>query len=214
MAAGTGSRDRIRIVIADDHPVVREGLRAVICQAPDMDVVGEAADGNEAIEVCRRLAPDVLLSDLRMPGMNGHEITARMPDVAPRTRVMVLTVFDGHEDIYRAVQAGALAYVLKGAPKEELLAAIRTVADGRRYVPPPVAARLAERVYTPELTERELEVLQEIGAGKSNKQIAAELNMGMRTVKAHLNAAFRKLGVKDRTEALAVAVKRGIVRLK
>lgn len=204
----------IRIVIADDHFVIREGLRAVLSQVHDMKIVGEGATGQEAVEICRRFKPDVLVSDLRMPGLDGHQVIPAVMEVSPTTRVMVLTVFDGHEDIYRAVQVGALAYVLKGASREELLDAIRTVYAGRRYVPPAVAARLAERVYSPHLTDRERQVLQEIAAGRSNKQVAAGLQMGMRTVKAHLNAAFRKLGVKDRTEALAVAIRRGIVKLR
>ena len=204
----------IRILIADDHPVVREGLAAMIERRPDMTVVAEAATGREAVAAYRAAQPDVVLMDLRMPDMTGVEAIGAIRGEFPGARIIVLTTYDGDEDIYRGLQAGARAYLLKDAPRDELLDAIRAVHAGQTRIPPAVAARLAERVLAgPELTARELEVLQGIVAGRSNKEIGAALGISEGTVKAHVNNILGKLGVADRTQAVTTALQRGIVHL-
>jgi DNA-binding NarL/FixJ family response regulator len=201
----------IRIVVADDHPVVREGLAAIIRRQSDMAVVGEAADGREALDLCLAHHPDVVLMDLRMPVMDGVAATEAIQRSAPRTRVLVLSTYDGEEGIYQALRAGAKGYLLKDACREDLLEAIRAVHAGRRRVPPTVAARLAERVGAPELTPREKDVLALIVRGKSNKEIGQALDIAEGTVKGHVNNILGKLGVSGRTEAAISAVQRGIV---
>jgi len=204
----------IRILIADDHPVVREGVAAMIERRPDMTVVAEAATGREAVAAYRAAQPDVVLMDLRMPEMTGVEAIGAIRGEFPGARIIVLTTYDGDEDIYRGLQAGARAYLLKDAPRDELLDAIRAVHAGQSRIPPAVAARLAERVLAgPQLTPRELEVLRGIVAGRSNKEIGAALNIGEGTVKAHVNNILGKLGVNDRTQAVTTALQRGIVHL-
>ncbi|HEX6605668.1 MAG TPA: response regulator transcription factor [Chloroflexia bacterium] len=204
----------IRVLIADDHPVVREGVAAMIERRPDMTVVGEAATGREAVAAYRAAQPDVVLMDLRMPDMTGVEAIGAIRGEFPGARIIVLTTYDGDEDIYRGLQAGARAYLLKDAPRDDLLDAIRAVHAGQSRIPPAVAARLAERVLAgPELTARELEVLQGIVAGRSNKEIGAALGISEGTVKAHVNSILGKLGVADRTQAVTTALQRGIVHL-
>jgi two-component system, NarL family, response regulator len=204
----------IRVLIADDHPVVREGVAAMIERRPDMTVVGEAATGREAVAAYRAAQPDVVLMDLRMPDMTGVEAIGAIRGEFPGARIIVLTTYDGDEDIYRGLQAGARAYLLKDAPRDDLLDAIRAVHAGQSRIPPAVAARLAERVLAgPELTARELEVLQGIVAGRSNKEIGAALGISEGTVKAHVNNILGKLGVNDRTQAVTTALQRGIVHL-
>ena len=204
----------IRILIADDHPVVREGVAAMIERRPDMTVVAEAATGREAVAAYRAAQPDVVLMDLRMPEMTGVEAIGAIRGEFPGARIIVLTTYDGDEDIYRGLQAGARAYLLKDAPRDELLDAIRAVHAGQSRIPPAVAARLAERVLAgPQLTPRELEVLRGIVAGRSNKEIGAALSIGEGTVKAHVNNILGKLGVNDRTQAVTTALQRGIVHL-
>ena len=204
----------IRILIADDHPVVREGVAAMIERRPDMTVVAEAATGREAVAAYRAAQPDVVLMDLRMPEMTGVEAIGAIRGEFPGARIIVLTTYDGDEDIYRGLQAGARAYLLKDAPRDELLDAIRAVHAGQSRIPPAVAARLAERVLAgPQLTPRELEVLRGIVAGQSNKEIGAALSIGEGTVKAHVNNILGKLGVNDRTQAVTTALQRGIVHL-
>ena len=204
----------IRVLIADDHPVVREGLAAMIGRQPGLVVVGEAATGQQALELFCRQAPDVTLMDLRMPGMSGVEAIAAIRQESPTARIVVLTTYDGDEDIVRALRAGAKAYLLKDTPRDELLETIRAIHAGQTRLPPPVAAKLAERVATgAELTDRESEVLGLIAAGKSNKEIAAALNITEGTVKAHVNNILGKLGVSDRTQAVITALRRGIVQL-
>lgn len=205
---------RIGILIADDHVLVREGLRAVIARQPDMQVVGEAATGDEALRECRDKRPDVLLVDLSMPGMSGHSVAAAVRSQAPPTRIVVLTIHDEEEDIYRALHAGAHGYVVKSAPTDELLAAIRAVHAGKRFISPIAAASLAERITNDSLSDRELEVLRHIAEGESNKQIAAALHLAPRTIKGHIESMFHKLAVSDRTRALVVAVRRGLIRLR
>ena len=204
----------IRVLLADDHPVVREGLAAMISRQPGLAVVGEAATGQQALELFRREAPDVTLMDLRMPGMSGVEAIAAIRQESPTARIVVFTTYDGDEDIVRALRAGAKAYLLKDTPRDELLETIRAIHAGQTRLPPSVSAKLAERVASgAELTDRELEVLGLIAAGKSNKEIGAALNITEGTVKAHVNNILGKLGVSDRTHAVITALRRGIVQL-
>jgi two-component system NarL family response regulator len=204
---------RIRVLLVDDHPVVRDGLRALLAAAPDIEVVGEAADGRAAIAAWRECLPDVTLMDLRMPGMDGVDAIAAILRTSPGARIIVLTTFDGDEDIHRALRSGAKAYLLKDAFGEEILAAVRTVHLGRRHVPPTVAARLAERPFGRDLTDREIEVLELIARGRGNREIGQELAIAEGTVKAHVNSILSKLSAQDRTEAAMIALKRGIIRL-
>jgi two-component system NarL family response regulator len=201
------------VLIADDHPIVREGLRAVIDDQPRMRVVAEASTGAEAVELAAKHRPDVLLLDLRMPELGGVEAIQAIRAEWPEARILVLTTYDGDEDIYRALQAGALAYLLKGTSRVELLEAIRAVGRGQRLVPPTVAAKLAERVAGQELTARELDVLRLIVAGRSNKEIGEDLALAEGTVKFHVNNLLGKLGVADRTQAATEALRRGLVHL-
>jgi DNA-binding NarL/FixJ family response regulator len=202
----------LRVLIVDDHLVVREGLRAILDRQPDMAVVAEAGDGGQAIDLFERHRPDLTLMDLRLPGKSGVEVTAEIRQRYPQARIVVLTVFDGDEDIYRALQAGARSYLLKSASHEELLSTLRAVAAGGRPLPPAVAERLIQRFEHSELTPRELDVLGLIAAGKSNKRIAALLGVGEGTVKTHVNRILAKLGVEDRTQAATQALRRGLIR--
>ena len=203
----------IRVLVIEDHPVVRQGLVALLSNAPDIEVVGSASDGLEGIQVFRSARPDVTLMDLQMPSLGGVEAIQRMRKEWPDARFIVLTTFDGDEDIYRAMQAGAKAYLLKGMEVEELLAAIRTVHTGRASVSSSIAEKLAQRVGSQDLTAREVEVLERIVAGRANKEIANDLNISEATVKSHVNSLLGKLGVDDRTHAAVVALRRGIVHL-
>lgn len=185
----------------------------MIARRTDMQVVAEAADGAQAVELSRTHRPDVILMDLRMPNLGGVDAIAQIRSDRPEARVIVLTTYDGDEDIYRALRAGAMAYLLKDTPRDELLDTIRAVHAGQKRIPPDVAAKLAERVFAPELTERELDVLKLIVAGKSNKEIGAALSISEGTVKVHVNSILGKLGVSDRTQAVMAALQRGIVHL-
>lgn len=204
----------VRILIADDHPIVREGLHAVVSDQPDMIVVGQAATGAEAVDLALSLRPDVVLLDLRMPELNGVDAIAAIRAGWPEARVLVLTTYDGDEDIYRALQAGAQAYLLKDTPRAELLEAIRAVARGQKRIPPEVAARLVQRIGGPTLTEREVDVLRLMAKGGSNKDIGAALHISEGTVKFHVNNILGKLGVDDRTQAVTIALQRGIIHLE
>ena len=203
----------IRILIADDHPIVRAGLRALIEDRPGLQVVAEAATGVEAVELALRHRPDILLLDLRMPALDGVAALEAIRREWPAARVIVLTTYDDDEDIYRALQVGARAYLLKDTPWSELLETIVAVQRGQRRIPPAVAARLAARVGLPELTEREREVLRLIVGGSSNKGIAAALSITEGTVKYHVNNILAKLGAADRTAAALAALRRGLVHL-
>lgn len=208
----TGSQ--VRIVLADDHPVVREGLAAMLSGQPDFDVVGEAADGVAAAALVRELGPDVLLTDLRMPVMDGVALTAEVARVAPSVRVLVLTTYDSDADIVRAVEAGATGYVLKDTPAAQLFDAIRSTAKGETVLAPTVAAKLVSRLRAPvaeALTPREIEVLAQVARGRSNAEAGRALFIGEATVKTHLLRVFAKLGVDDRTAAVTVAMQRGIL---
>ena len=203
----------IRILVAEDHHVVRQGLVALIKTVPDMTVVGEAADGAQAVELFRKCRPDVTIMDLRLPVMSGVEAITAIRREFPSARVLVLTTFDGDENIFRALQAGARGYLLKDMFGEELREAIRGVHAGKTRIPPPIAQRLAERMGGPSLTHREIEVLKLIVAGKSNKDIGNDLSISEATVKTHINSILGKLGVSDRTQAATTALQRGIVEL-
>jgi two-component system NarL family response regulator len=209
------SDKKIRVLIVDDHRVVRVGLRAIIDAEPDMEVVGEAADGPSALVAYAEHKPDITLLDLRMPGMKGPELLVELRKRDPEATVIVLTSYDADEDVYRAVQAGARGYLLKGTlPDGVLEAAIRKVHAGQRLLAPEAAARLADRLTSPALTPREVAVLELVAQGKSNKEIGTVLSLAEGTVKTHLKRIYEKLGVGDRTEAALVAVQRGIVTLR
>ncbi len=208
------SDQRLRVLIAEDQAIVRDGLAALVSYQPDMEVAGCAPDGAEAVRLYKELRPDVTLMDLRMPRMGGVEAIEAIRVADPEARVLVLTTYDGDEDVYRALQVGASAYLLKDAETQELIGAIRTVAMGGRHIQPTIAQRLADRAMSgPPVTEREIEVLRLVAAGMTNKEIASTLFIAEGTVKTHLNSIHEKLGVRDRTEAVMVAVRRGILRL-
>jgi two-component system NarL family response regulator len=203
----------IRVLVADDHPVVCMGLSAMIAGQRDMTVVAQAADGLEAVELYRKHLPDVTLMDLRMPRMGGVEAIRAIRQEFPESSFIVLTTYQGDEDIHKALQAGAQAYLLKGMPHGELLEAIRSVHAGRRYLPQSVLKSLAERPPGPELSPRELGILKLIVRGMSNKEIAHTLNIMEGTVKWHVNIILGRLNVSDRTQAAVAALQRGIVEL-
>jgi two-component system NarL family response regulator len=205
--------ESIQIMVVDDHHIVRQGLVALIATIPDMKVIAEAADGIQAIEMYRKHRPDITLMDLRLPNKNGVDAIAQIRAEFPPARVIVLTTFDGDEDIYRALQAGAKGYLLKGMNADELTQAIRAVHAGKSRIPAVVAERLAERMGGPSLTGRELDVLKRIVGGRSNKEIAGDLFISEATVKTHINSILSKLGVSDRTQAATTALQRGIVHL-
>lgn len=204
----------IRVLIADDHPIVREGLRNLVTLDPGMHVVAEAADGQETVRLATSLKPDIALVDLRMPGMDGVEALAAIRERAPEVRTVVLTTFSGDEDVYRAFRAGAKAYLLKDASRDELLSCIRAVHDGRSWVSSVAVEGLAAHIESSPLTPRERDVLRLVVAGQGNKEISARLRIAEGTVKAHVNRILHKLGVATRTEAVTAALRRGIVRLE
>ena len=204
---------KIRILVVDDHHVVRQGLVSLINSVEDMDVVGEAADGRKGVELHRLHSPDVTIMDLRLPVLSGVEAIQEIRRHTPQARVIVLTTFDGDENIYRALQAGARGYLLKDMFGDELMDAIRAVHAGKTRIPPAVAQRLAERIGGQDLTSRELDVLRLIVAGMSNKEIGNQLHISEATVKTHINNLLGKLGVSDRTQAATTAIQRGLVEL-
>jgi DNA-binding NarL/FixJ family response regulator len=206
----------IRLLVADDHPVVRDGLRAMLATQPDMELVGEAATGTQAVAHARALRPDVVLMDLQMPELDGPAAIATLREQAPEVRVLVLTTYGTDADITRAVDAGATGYLLKDAPREQLFGAIRAAAKGESVLSPSVATRVLGRMRAPAeeaLSPRELEILQAVARGLSNKDIGRRLFVSEATVKTHLLRIFGKLGVDDRTAAVTVALERGIIRL-
>jgi DNA-binding NarL/FixJ family response regulator len=203
--------ERIRVMLVEDHQVVRQGLVALLSAAEDIEVVGSVGDGLEAVERFGTVLPDVTLMDLQMPKLGGVETIRRIRERFTDARFIVLTTFDGDEDIYRALQAGARAYLLKGMQLDDLLATIRAVHAGRLHVPAEVAEKLAQRVSGQDLTARELGVLERIVAGRANKEIASDLCISEATVKTHVNSLLGKLGVADRTHAATVAIQRGLV---
>lgn len=201
------------ILLADDHPILREGLALILDNQTDMTVVGEASNGREAVEVFRQLQPDVTVMDLRMPEMSGVEALTAIRAEFSTACIILLTTYDGDEDIYRGLRAGAKSYLLKDASTQEILSAIRQVCTGKNHIPPAVGARLAERAQMPELTDRERFVLQQMAKGQSNQEIGVTLRIAESTVKTHVNSILSKLGVGDRTQAAIVALKRGIAKL-
>jgi DNA-binding NarL/FixJ family response regulator len=206
-------RRKIRVLIVDDHAMMRLGLAEAINGERDMILAGEASNGRHAIESYRELQPDVVTMDFQMPGMDGAEATTQLRAQFPDARIVVLSVFEGEEDIWRAVQAGAMGYVLKSAEVEDVLEAIRHVVAGDTYFPVSIASKLAARQTRDTLTARESQVLRHIVAGLSNKEIAATLHTSEATVKLHISNTLAKLSVADRTQAAIVAVQRGIVHL-
>ena len=204
---------KIGILVADDHFIVRMGLIALVNTEPNMVVVAEAADGNQAVDLFGKHHPHLVLMDLRMPIKDGIEATIEIRARDPAARVLMLTTFDGDTDIHKALQAGAQGYVLKNATGQELIPAIQAVAAGQRWIPKEVAKRLASRKLFEELTSREVQVLQLLGKGLANKQIGDMLNITEHTVKDHLKSVFGKLQVVDRTEAVTAAIHRGIIHL-
>jgi len=207
------SPERARVVVVDDHALLRTGVANIINQEPDLEVVGEAADGLEAVRAFERLRPDVMLLDLRMPVMEGVEAVRQIRERDPQARVIILTTYDTDEDIARALRAGAKAYVLKDISADALVACIRDVLAGKTYIAPAAAAKLAEGVARVQLTPRELSTLRLMADGRTNKEIGGHLGISERTVKTHLGHLFEKLGVTTRTEAVRVATRRGLVRM-
>jgi two-component system NarL family response regulator len=206
-------KPNIRILIADDHTVVREGLVSLIKRKNDMSVVGESSNGREAVDLWKKHRPDITLLDLRMPELDGVGAIKEIRGIDSSAHIIVLTTFDGDEDIYRAIKAGAKGYLLKDTARDALMECIRKVHAGETCLPPALAAKLAERVSGDALSAREIEVLQRIAAGKSNKEIGAELFISEGTVKTHVKSIFSKLDVVSRTEAVANATRRGLIQL-
>jgi two-component system, NarL family, response regulator len=213
MAVGPIAPKKIRVVLADDHPVVRNGLAAMVDQQPDMEVVGEAGDGDEAIALYKQFHPDVMVLDLRMPKRDGVAVVEQVMEVNPKARLLIMTTYDGDEDIFRCLSQGAKGYLLKDAPRQEILSAIRAVNEDRAYTSSSVAAKALQRMAKPSLTHRELDVLQHVALGRSNKDIARRLNITEGTAKSHVKSILTKLDAISRTEAVAVAHKRGMIHL-
>jgi two-component system NarL family response regulator len=204
---------KIRVILADDHPVVRDGLVAIVNQQPDMQVVAEASDGEEALALFDLHLPDVMVLDLRMPKRDGVAVVQNVMERHPKARLLIMTTFDGDEDIFRSLSQGAKGYLLKDAPRTEILTAIRAVSQDRPYTSTTVAAKALQRMAKPSLTQRELSVLQEIAQGRSNKDIARRLSITEGTAKTHVKSILTKLDAISRTEAVAIAHKRGLIHL-
>ncbi len=209
MSAG----DPIRVLVVEDHTVVRQGIISILSQEDDIAVIAEAENGLEAVERHAEHQPDLTLMDLRMPHLEGVDAIAKIRAQTPTANIIILTTYDTDEDIYRGLQAGARGYVLKDTTASELIKAIRAVHSGQRYIPPEVALKLADRLDGTQLTDRELEVLRCLSKGHSNQEIAALLAISEGTVKFHVNNILSKLGVSDRTQAVIMALKRGLARL-
>jgi len=205
--------DKIRILVAEDHLVARVGVSTIVNMQPDMTVVAEASNGQQAVELFRKHRPDVALLDMRMPGMGGVEAATAIRAEFPTARMIALTTYGGDEDIRRALAAGVLAYLTKDVLHDELLKAIRAVHEGHTYLPAAVAASLAAQLPRPDLSAREVQVLEQIVGGLANKQIAYTLNIAEHTVKNHVKNILSKLGVQDRTQAATAAIQRGIIHL-
>lgn len=203
----------IRILVVDDHPVVRAGLASMLSTIPGLEVRGAASSGEEALELIDTENPDVLLLDLRMPGMSGIELLRSIRALPYSPKALVLTSYESDEEIYRAIEAGAQGYLLKSTPQAEIVAAIQAVNDGRHYIPPRIAARLAERMVRSTLTQRELEILEMVVRGLTNRQIGNALGISENTARNHINSIIRKLDVSGRTEAATAAIQQGLVRM-
>ena len=205
---------KIRLMVVEDHLVVREGLVALLSSVKEIEVVASVSDGDNAVTSFASLRPDVILMDLQLPGMGGAEATRKIREQAPDARVIVLTTYDGDEDIFRALQAGACGYLLKGMPFDDLVQAIYAVHRGESSIPSQIADKLTERSKSEQLTPREIHVLERIVAGRANKDIASDLSISEATVKTHVNNLLAKLGVVDRTQAATAALQRGFARLR
>lgn len=203
----------IRILVVDDHPLLREGMAAVLAAQPDLQLVGEAGDGPQALQAYRTLRPDLVLLDLQLPGMGGIEVIVALRKEFPQARIVVVTASRGDVQAVRALEAGASGYLLKSGLRRDLVETVRAVHQGRRQVQAEVAAGIAEHLLGDSLSAREIQVLQSVAAGNSNKAIAALLSIAEETVKAHMKNILCKLGARDRTHAVAIAVKRGIIEL-
>jgi len=209
----SGDPNVIRVLAADDHPLLREGIAGLVASQPDMELVGEAANGREAIEQFRKHHPDITLMDLQMPELNGVDAMSAIRAEFPEARIIVLTTYAGDVQVMRALKAGARAYLLKGLLRKELLDTIRAVHAGQKRVPPGVAAGIAEHATDDALTAREIDVLRLISGGNANKEIAAQLSITEETVKGHVKNILAKLGANDRTHAVTIGIKRGIIEL-
>jgi DNA-binding NarL/FixJ family response regulator len=209
----TEENKTIRVLMVDDHPLLREGIAAVIEGQPDLEVVGEATNGREAVELFRARKPDIVLMDLQMPVMGGIEAISAIRSEFPNARIVVLTTYKGDTQALRAFKAGASGYLLKSMLRKELLDTIRSVHAGHRRIPPEIASEIAEHHTDDALSQREIEVLQRVAAGGANKIIAGELNISEETVKAHMRSILAKLSANDRTHAVMIALKRGIIEL-
>ncbi|HEX7332424.1 MAG TPA: response regulator transcription factor [Pyrinomonadaceae bacterium] len=207
------NRPPIRVFSVDDHPLLREGIAALINNQPDMELVAEAANGAEAIQVFKQHLPDVTLLDLRLPDMSGIDILIAIRSEFPEARIIMLTTFEGDVEIQRALQAGARGYLLKNMPPSELLDVIRQVHAGKKRIPLEIASQLLEHMSDEVLTEREVEVLREVAGGNRNREIAARLFISEETVKVHIKHIMEKLGASDRTQAVAIGLRRGIIQL-
>jgi len=208
------SAEKISVMVVDDHPLIRVGIAAIVNARPDMTVVAQTGTGEEAVELFRRHKPNVTLMDLRLPGkMSGVEAIAAIRETWPGARFIVVTTYDGDEDIHRALEAGAQGYVIKGMPYQTLVEAVQRVHAGKRFLPPPVASALASRMPDSDLSPRELEVLHLLVGGKTNKEIAHLLGITEATVKSHVSTILMRLNVNDRTQAVVTALQRGLVHL-
>lgn len=203
---------RVRILIVDDHFIVRLGLVGALSRERDIEIAGEACNGQTALDLYARLRPDITLMDGILPDMHGVEVTRRIVQTDPQARIILISINDTVEDVYRAMQAGAFGYLPKSSDHSELLCAIRAVATGRLFMPPDLALKLADRAITTQLSDREIEVLQLVSRGKANKEIASTLKIGDGTVKTHIKHILTKLGAPDRTRAVTLAMERGLLR--
>jgi two-component system NarL family response regulator len=209
----SGAGRKISVILADDHPVVRDGLAAIVNQQADMQVVAEAGDGEQAVALYEQHRPDVMVVDLRMPKLDGVGVVQKVLDAHPKAQLLIMTTYDGDEDIFRSLSQGARGYLLKDAPRQEILAAIRAVSQDQPYTSSAVAAKALQRMVKPSLTKRETDVLQLLAEGRSNKDIARRLKITEGTAKTHVKAILTKLDALSRTEAVAVAHRRGMVHL-
>lgn len=206
-------QEPIRILLADDHPSLRAGLATILNAEPGFSVVAEAGSGSETIRKAASSSPDVLVVDIRMPDGDGIQTIKELMKINPKVKTLILTTYDNEEDVFNGLEAGARGYILKDTTREEIIEAVRKVHAGERFLPPTIAARLADRIIRPSLTPRELDVLRLVSRGRSNKEMAAAMFISDETVKSHMKSLFQKLGVHDRAEAVGIALQRGLLRI-